>query len=53
MASLTRETETKRRNKQRRKGRRRKNKLGKKSTPSYAELFAGLGEPAKYGRRLG
>jgi hypothetical protein len=45
MASLTRQVETKRKNRNRRQGRRRKNKLGKKSTPSYAELFAGLGEP--------
>ena len=47
MASLTKETVAKRRNRDRRQGRKRKNKLGKKSTPSYAELFAGLGEPAK------
>lgn len=45
MASLTRETMNKRRTRDRRQGRKRKNELAKKSTPSYEELFAGMGEP--------
>lgn len=45
MASLTRETMNKREARDKRQGRKRKNKLGKKSTLSAAELFAGMGEP--------
>lgn len=47
MASLTKITETKRKNKINNQGRKRKNKESKKSTLSYAELFAELGEPRK------
>ncbi|MBA3394087.1 MAG: hypothetical protein H0T89_15675 [Deltaproteobacteria bacterium] len=47
MASNTKSTTVKRKNKHEKAGRRRKNRLAKKSTPSTAELFAGLGEPGK------
>ncbi len=47
MASLTRETQTKRRRKLNRQGRKRKNKMARRSTLSYQELFAKLGEPPK------
>jgi hypothetical protein len=47
MASLTRETMNKRSSKLYRQGRKRKNKLAKKSTLSYQELFAKMGEPEK------
>jgi hypothetical protein len=47
MASLTHQLENKRRAKKHRQGRKRKNKLAKRSTPSYAELFAKMGEPEK------
>lgn len=42
MASLTKITETKRMQKVKKGGRKRKNQLGKKSTLSASELFAGL-----------
>lgn len=45
MASNTKATTVKRKNKHEKAGRRRKNKLAKRSTLSTAELFAGLGEP--------
>jgi hypothetical protein len=45
MASNTKILVTKRKRRDRRAGRKRKNKLGKKSTLSAAELFAGMGEP--------
>jgi len=45
MASNTKATTEKRKNKQEKAGRRRKNKLARKSTQSTVELFAGLGEP--------
>ncbi len=45
MASLTKETMTKRRAKLRRAGRKRKNKLAKRSTLSYEELFEKMGKP--------
>ncbi len=45
MASLTHMTENKRKRRHRRMGRKRKNKLGRRSTLTYAELFAALGEP--------
>ncbi len=45
MASNTKATTVKRKNKHEKMGRRRKNKLAKKSTQSTSELFAGLGEP--------
>ena len=47
MASNTKATTVKRKNKHEKAGRRRKNKLAKKSTPSAIELFANLGEPGK------
>lgn len=45
MASNTKATTVKRKNKQEKAGRRRKNKLARKSTMSNAELFGNLGEP--------
>lgn len=45
MASLTVVTDTKRRNKKKKAGRARKAKMGQRSTLSYAEVFAGCGEP--------
>jgi hypothetical protein len=47
MASNTKATTVKRKNKQEKAGRRRKNKQAKKSTASKVELFAALGEPGK------
>jgi hypothetical protein len=47
MASNTKATTVKRKNKHEKAGRRRKNKLAKKSTASRVELFAALGEPGK------
>jgi hypothetical protein len=47
MASNTKATTVKRKNKHEKAGRRRKNKLAKKSTKSATELFANLGEPGK------
>lgn len=47
MASNTKATTVKRKNKHEKAGRRRKNKLARKSTPSTSELFAGLGEPGQ------
>ena len=47
MASNTKATTVKRKNKHEKAGRRRKNKLARKSTSSTAELFAGLGEPGQ------
>jgi hypothetical protein len=47
MASNTKATNVKRKNKHEKAGRRRKNKLARKSTASTVELFAGLGEPGK------
>ena len=47
MASLTRTLETRRRLKLRKQGRKRKNQQSTKSTASYEELFAALGEPSK------
>jgi hypothetical protein len=47
MASNTKATTVKRKNKHEKAGRRRKNKLARKSTASAIELFAGLGEPGK------
>ena len=45
MASNTKATTVKRKNKHEKSGRRRKNKLARKSTASLVELFAGMGEP--------
>ena len=47
MASNTKATRVKRKNKHEKAGRRRKNRLAKKSTASTSELFANLGEPGK------
>ncbi len=47
MASNTKASTVKRKNKHEKAGRKRKNKLARKSTMSTAELFAGLGEPGK------
>ncbi len=47
MASNTKATTVKRKNKQEAAGRRRKNRLARHSTPSATELFAALGEPGK------
>jgi hypothetical protein len=47
MASNTKATTVKRKNKHEKAGRRRKNKLARKSTASRIELFAALGEPGK------
>ena len=45
MASNTKATSVKRKNKHEKAGRRRKNKLARKSTASTIELFATLGAP--------
>ncbi|HVK78921.1 MAG TPA: hypothetical protein VM734_36730 [Kofleriaceae bacterium] len=45
MASNTAASENKRKRSHKNMGRRRKNKQGKRSTPSLAQLFAGFGEP--------
>ena len=47
MASNTKATTVKRKNKHEKAGRRRKNKAARKSTQSSSELFAALGEPGK------
>jgi hypothetical protein len=47
MASNTKATTVKRKNKHEAAGRRRKNRLSRKSTQSATELFAALGEPGK------
>lgn len=47
MASLTKKTETKRRQRHRKMGRRRKNVEARTSTLSEDELFAGCGEPGQ------
>ncbi len=47
MASNTRQTWKRRSRKHSNMGKRRKAKQSKASTPSAAELFAGLGEPGK------
>ena len=47
MASNTMATWHKRTRAHKNAGRKRKNTLAKHSTPSYDELFAGLGEPGK------
>jgi len=47
MASNTKATENKRARAHSNAGRKRKNRLSRKSTPSYQELFAGLGEPGQ------
>jgi len=47
MASNTKATTVKRKNKHEKAGRRRKNRLARKSTQSSVELFAALGEPGQ------
>lgn len=47
MASNTKASSVKRKNKHQAAGRRRKNRLARHSTPSAAQLFAALGEPGK------
>ena len=47
MASLTKKTRTKRRQRHNKMGRRRKNRQALKSTPTGVELFAGCGEPGQ------
>ena len=47
MASNTAASENKRARRHKNMGRKRKNKLARKSTPSVAELFAGMGEPGQ------
>jgi hypothetical protein len=47
MASNTKATSVKRKNKHEKAGRRRKNKLARHSTPAASDLFAALGEPGK------
>jgi len=47
MASNSRQTWKKRLRRHSNAGRKRKNKEARNSTPSEAELFAGLGEPGK------
>lgn len=47
MASNTKATSVKRKNKHEKAGRRRKNKLARNSTPSTVDLFAALGEPGQ------
>ena len=47
MASNTKATTVKRKNKHEKAGRRRKNRLAKHSTKSASSLFAALGEPGK------
>lgn len=47
MASNTKKTEIKRRQRHKNAGRARKNKQARHSTPSDAELFAGCGEPGQ------
>lgn len=47
MASLTKKTRIKRRQRHRKMGRRRKNVQARNSTPTAEELFAGCGEPGQ------
>jgi hypothetical protein len=47
MASLTRKLKAKRRERRNAQGRKRKNRLAHRSTPTYAELFAGFGACGK------
>lgn len=47
MASDTKQTESKRKRRKANAGRQRKAAQGRRSTPSYAELFAGCGEPGQ------
>jgi hypothetical protein len=47
MSSNTAVSENRRKRRHELSGKRRKKRESKKSTPSYTELFAGLGEPGK------
>lgn len=47
MASLSKQTEAKRKNKLNKSGKARKAKMSVKSTKSMEELFAGFGEPGQ------
>ena len=47
MASNTAASENKRKRSHKNMGRKRKNRLGRKSTPSMTELFAGMGAPGQ------
>ena len=47
MASNTKSSEIKRKRSHRNMGRQRKNRTGRRSTPSAAELFAACGEPGQ------
>ena len=47
MASNTKASEIKRKRSHKNMGRARKNRQGRRSTPSYTELFAACGEPGK------
>jgi hypothetical protein len=47
MASNTKATEVKRKNRKQSAGRKRKNREARNSTPTLLALFAGLGEPGK------
>lgn len=47
MASNTKASENRRKRSHLNMGRKRKNRLGRKSTPSAVELFAACGEPGK------
>jgi hypothetical protein len=47
MASNTKASENKRKRRHKNMGKKRKAKQSKKSTPSAAELFAGMGEPGQ------
>jgi hypothetical protein len=47
MASATKHSESKRKRSHLNMGRKRKNRAARKSTKSYSELFAGMGEPGQ------
>ena len=47
MASDTASTESKRKRNHKNMGRKRKNRSGRRSTPSATELFAGMGDPGQ------
>jgi hypothetical protein len=47
MASNTKASETKRKRNHKNMGRKRKNRQGRRSTPSATELFAGMGDPGQ------
>jgi hypothetical protein len=47
MASNTKASENKRKRNHKNMGRKRKNRLARRSTPTAAELFAGMGDPGQ------